>query len=411
MPDEGRGGSGDANALPPVPRRRRRRLSSWPVAGRRWWRPLSRHAVALSLADEKLQLEIGVLRLQKQALGEAAGLHATDDVMIGLSKGQLELNKLHNDLLKARAEAKAAGTTPRVEWLKAWGGLGALVAAFAAIATFAYSIQTHSADDDNRFRADASHLIDSLGDSSETKRAAAAIALRLYTADSRTQLAAVGALAYALGAETSLDVQHAIAASLVEAGAPARDLLRDVVSRENAIVASDFDKVGDKCTGLTPERASELTRLRARQSAVILAAEAISSIDIKRGAKSIIDLSHANLKCYEFYRLPNQFDQVDLTDAGLSGASLYHKSLKGAVLTHAEAINAELNFADLTGATVTDADFAGADMQCVTLVGTKGLTMDQLAHAKSIEGARLDKGLDAALRDATNPRGAKPCEY
>jgi Pentapeptide repeats (8 copies) len=357
-------------------------------------------APGLPPADQKLQLEIEKLRQEMQALA----LRPTDGTGGGQSKPQLEINKLNSDLLKAKAEAAIAGKTPTVEWVKTWGSL---LAAAAAIFTLLYAVQTRRADDDYRFRSDAGHLIDSLGDSSEAKRTAAAIALQPYMADPRTQALTIGALAYALGVDTSLDAQQAMADSLVKFGEPALGLLRKVVSQENAIVSVEFDKVGDACKDLSPAQANALTRLRARQSAVILAATAISRI-----TKSAVDLSGAHLKCYQFDGLVDQFDRAKFADAVLTGASFYRKSLKNADLTDAEAINAEFTFADLSGATVSNkTDFSGALMDCVALIGVKGLNENQLRATRSLQGARLDPVLAAALGDRINPPGAKPCEY
>ncbi len=383
-------------------------------------------ATGQSLADRKLQLEIEKLEQEKNA----AGLTATADTCVGQPKTQLELNKLHNDLLKAKAEADAAiaGKTLRIEWFKAYGGFvtaaGALAAAIIAILTLGSAIQKQNVEEQHRFSADAAGLIDSLGDASEAKRAAAAIALRPYTDDSRTQALAVSALAFALGAETSPDVQQAIAASLIEAGRPAKSLLHEVKLRENAIVSTDFYKVGDRCVDilkLKPEQAQALTRLRARQTAVILAALAISRIDARQGVKSVVDLSTANLKCYEFHGLPDEFDSqkdefdgVDLTNAVMVQATLYRKSLKHANLTGAEATEVEFNYADLTGATVTNAEFNGASMKCVKLLGAIGLTKGQLESANHpeaenhLEGASLDKDLAAAFQDAVKLKEG-PC--
>jgi Pentapeptide repeats (8 copies) len=267
------------------------------------------------------------------------------------------------------------------------------------------------AEEERRFLADAASLIDSLGDPSEAKRTAAAIALRPYAGNDRTQTFAVSALAYALGTETSPDVQQAIAASLVAAGAPSLDPLKAVVSRENGVLSAEFYKVGDACFGLRPDRANALIHIRARQTAVILAAEGISRI-----GKSAVDLSGARLKCYPFDGLTEQFDGAKFNDAVLTGASLYRKKLRNADLSDAEAIDTEFTFADMTGVTVTTkTDFRDALMECVTLTGAKGVTPIQLesllGSAKSLAGARLDPEVAGSLKDKVNPPGAKPCEY
>lgn len=339
------------------------------------------------LADEKLQLEIDKLQQEKKA----AALKVEVDKGVAQSRDQLELQKLHNDLRKAKAEADAAiaGTMLRIEWAKAIGGfvtaLGGIVAAIVAIITLGSAIQKQNGEEDRRFRTDAAGLIDSLGDASEAKRTAAAIALRPYTANDRTQTLAIGGLAYALGAETLPDVQQAIAASLIAASAPSLDPLKEVVSRENAIVSTDFYKVGDACSGLSPDQANALTRLRARQTAVILAAEAISRI-----GKSAVDLSGANLKCYPFHGLADRFDGAKFIDAVLSSASFYRKSLRNADLSRAEALNTEFTFADMTGATVTkDTNFTGALMACVTLTGAKGVTATEMERL--LRSARLEE--------------------
>lgn len=87
--------------------------------------------------------------------------------------------------------------------------------------------------------------------------------------------------------------------------------------------------------------------------------------------------------------------QADLTDveAGeepvcFDGSFLNEARLKNAVLRNASFIGAKLRNADLTDADLTGADLTGADLRMA-----KGLTVEQLRAAGSIEKTRLDPSL------------------
>ncbi|MER7151484.1 pentapeptide repeat-containing protein [Streptomyces lydicus] len=95
------------------------------------------------------------------------------------------------------------------------------------------------------------------------------------------------------------------------------------------------------------------------------------------------DLSHADLTGVTAEEEPVHLDESYLEQARLNNAVLRNASLIGAKLRHA----------DLTDADLTGADLTGADLR-----RARGLTVDQLLAAGSIEKARLDPTLHAACR-------------
>jgi uncharacterized protein YjbI with pentapeptide repeats len=91
-----------------------------------------------------------------------------------------------------------------------------------------------------------------------------------------------------------------------------------------------------------------------------------------------------------------------LSGAHLNGADLTGAVLTGAVLTGAVLSGAYLNGADLSGAHLDNTDLSAADLSCTNLSGGKkvcanlkgaiGTTPEQLAQAKSLQGATMPDG-------------------
>jgi hypothetical protein len=96
------------------------------------------------------------------------------------------------------------------------------------------------------------------------------------------------------------------------------------------------------------------------------------------------DLIRANLGGSDLTRA--DLRAADLSEADLSGANLTKANLVNANLREANLAGADLNSADLTGANLREADLGGA-----TLLSAK-VTPDQLAQAKSLQGATLPDG-------------------
>ncbi|MFF8369844.1 pentapeptide repeat-containing protein [Streptomyces lydicus] len=103
------------------------------------------------------------------------------------------------------------------------------------------------------------------------------------------------------------------------------------------------------------------------------------------------DLSHADLTGVTAEEEPVRLDKSYLEQALLNEAVLRNASLVGAKLRHA----------DLTDADLTGADLTGADLR-----GARGLTVEQLLAAGSIEKARLDPALHEACRRGVQETGA-----
>ncbi len=86
--------------------------------------------------------------------------------------------------------------------------------------------------------------------------------------------------------------------------------------------------------------------------------------------------------------------KADLGSADLSGSNLDGANLNDANLSdHADLSGAALVGADLQGANLRTADLSGADLEGADLRGTRGLTMKQIASAKTNNKTRLPRGL------------------
>jgi uncharacterized protein YjbI with pentapeptide repeats len=96
--------------------------------------------------------------------------------------------------------------------------------------------------------------------------------------------------------------------------------------------------------------------------------------DLIRANLNGIDLTRADLRA------------ADLSEADLSGANLTKANLNGVNLRETSLSGADLSSADLTGANLRDADLSGAN-----LLGAR-VSPDQLAQAKSLQGATLPDG-------------------
>jgi hypothetical protein len=105
-------------------------------------------------------------------------------------------------------------------------------------------------------------------------------------------------------------------------------------------------------------------------------------------------------------------DEVDLSEASLSGADLYNTDLSDANLSGADLREADLMKADLTGTNLSNANLSNADLREANLWQTDlrnadlsnanlsnanlfdayGYTQEQLAQAQSLEGAAMPNG-------------------
>ena len=67
-------------------------------------------------------------------------------------------------------------------------------------------------------------------------------------------------------------------------------------------------------------------------------------------------------------------------------------NLSDANIFRARLINADLTSANLTGADLTGANLIGVNLTDADLKGAEGLTKDQLAQCKSLEGTTMPNG-------------------
>jgi uncharacterized protein YjbI with pentapeptide repeats len=83
---------------------------------------------------------------------------------------------------------------------------------------------------------------------------------------------------------------------------------------------------------------------------------------------------------------------VSLNGAALNGAALWGADLSRAYLGGADLIDANLSNANLGNADLKGADLKGADLSNANLTGATGTTPEQLAKAKSLQGATMPDG-------------------
>ncbi len=88
------------------------------------------------------------------------------------------------------------------------------------------------------------------------------------------------------------------------------------------------------------------------------------------------------------------FKGIDLPDADLSGAYLRDADLRQANLSGSNLSDATLAMAKFKGANLEGVRFTSADLSYADFKGAKGLTSQQLAAAKSLEGAILPDGTE-----------------
>jgi uncharacterized protein YjbI with pentapeptide repeats len=124
-------------------------------------------------------------------------------------------------------------------------------------------------------------------------------------------------------------------------------------------------------------RAAHLTRAN-------LEGATLSWANLERARLEEANLSGANL-------LGADLRRADLRRANLSGAELTVADLRGAILAEAD-----LSGADLSGANLAEADLRWADLRGTGLGGASlvevQVTVEQLAQARSLEGATLPDG-------------------
>ncbi|MFH8630739.1 pentapeptide repeat-containing protein [Streptomyces lydicus] len=152
---------------------------------------------------------------------------------------------------------------------------------------------------------------------------------------------------------------------------------------------------------------------RAQLSGAVLTDAILARAALGRASLEECDLRHAVLSRSDLQQATLRGAKLsgaylvstDLTDADLTGVTaeeepvhldksyLEQARLNNAVLRNASLIGAKLRHADLTDADLTGADLTGADLR-----RARGLTVDQLLAAGSIEKARLDPTLHAACR-------------
>jgi uncharacterized protein YjbI with pentapeptide repeats len=113
------------------------------------------------------------------------------------------------------------------------------------------------------------------------------------------------------------------------------------------------------------------------------------------------NLSHADLagvNLDSFHLQGTDFSGADLTDAYLAWSFLRNARLKGANMQGADLhgdtdlSQADLRDTDLSGANLRGATLTNADLRGANLTNAEGLSEEQLAEVKSLEGATMPDG-------------------
>jgi soluble cytochrome b562 len=332
-------------------------------------------------------------------------------------RGIKELAKLDAENDKLDMEKRKLSSDRFTEWVKT---IGTIALAGAAILTWWVTSTKNEQDKDARYRADAAHLIESLGvPQAPQLRAAAAIGLRSFINDERTRALVLGSLAYSLGIESHLDVQYAMSDSLVAAGPEAVPLLNQMIARVNGEVETGLDRLGDvaDCRG----HEKELDPITAQQNAMTAAVLALRRL----GKGPVPDFSGLNLKCFKLHPLGDQLRGAVLQGAGLWNADFYNMDLRGTDFSgvHAFAVrfnkaklqganfsHADLEMADFTGASVDGAQFVDADLDGADLSGSIGLTEPQLRSAAHLYCAKLPPVLATTMAQELKPLPGTRCQ-
>ena len=108
----------------------------------------------------------------------------------------------------------------------------------------------------------------------------------------------------------------------------------------------------------------------------LLADADLHRADLHRAALPGAELDGADLHRADLHDA--DLKGADLQYADLHEADLHHADLRGAVLREADLHNADLHGADMKHADLTEADLRGANLKDV-----KGLTPEQLTHART----------------------------
>jgi hypothetical protein len=332
-------------------------------------------------------------------------------------RGIKELAKLDAEKAKLDAEKSKLGSDQVAEWFKT---IGTMLLAGAAILTWWITSNKNEQERDARYRADAAHLIESLGvPQAPQLRAAAAVGLRSFIADERTRALVIGSLAYSLGIESQVDVQHAMADSLVTAGQDAVPLLNQMISRVNGEVKIGFDRLGDmpNCRG----HEKELDPMTAQQNAITAAVLALRRLSPGSPAP---DFSELNFKCFKLHPLGDQLRGAIFRKTTLWSADFYNMDLQGSDFSEAHAFGAMFNRATLKGvnfsradlgmagftdASLDNAQFTDADLDGADLSEATGLSEPQLMSAAHLSCAKLPAALANAMAQRLQPPPGRSC--
>jgi hypothetical protein len=377
---------------------------------------IDREANPASLEQQKLQAEIAKTQAEKGKIDREAD-PAAHNYLPGLrelDKLAAEKAKLDGEKAKLDAEVRKLGHDKVLDWFKL---CGALAAAVAALLTYWATALKNAADEDARFRTDAAQLAQNLGAPQAQLRAAAAVGLGRFLDDPRTHGLALSSLAYAIGLESQIDVQQAIADSLVKAGQDAVASLRQTRSRLNGEVEIALSKAGDvgNCMGYQPA----LESVRQQQNGLITAVLALSRIEHKPA-----DFQELDFKCYEFYRVNGDlrgavfarailwyadFFQTEVREADFRNVVAPGAKFQQATLSSAQFAGADLHGARFDQAVLDGVDFSDAQLDRTCFAGATGLTEAPLKRAKSLAGAVLPPPLAQPLAAQTRLPAGTQC--
>lgn len=316
--------------------------------------------------------------------------------VVELDKLRLEIRKLDLERQKLGKDLKNVRFVRKYERLKIVAALPTFLLALSALVTIGWTVSQYFMAAETRLRERVAALIQDLGSEAAQTRANGAIQLGTLVEDTSQQAAVASSLAFALGLESNMQVQVAIAATLRQIGAPAVEPLESLVQEVSAEIVPLFDDLYAATTGgasAVALRHEIESGIRQRQNAIITAAFLLAAIRCTDAACPV-DLAGRPLKYFRFVGTSRSFTSANFTGAILEFADFFEVGLEGADFEGALLAGASFGSAALRGADFSHADMAPPD---------EDATRRAVFYRADLAGARFDEAClsGADFRGAT----------
>lgn len=116
----------------------------------------------------------------------------------------------------------------------------------------------------------------------------------------------------------------------------------------------------------------------------------LNDTDLIRAGSPIVDLSNADLSQADLVAI--NLRDADLRNVSFVNANLQFAQMHASNLSNADLSQTNLNGADLSLTNLSNDDLSSANLKGTNLSQAKGLTMEQLHRAKSLQGTILPDG-------------------